>query len=81
MESALAKLADVTLKLKRQYQSLLGASPAYGEDKKMTKEMDTMGLLLKELEDSVVFLQIKLDERRSEVANQSESSPPGIKSS
>ena len=30
----------------------------------MTKEMDALGLLIKELEDGVVILQIKLDEQR-----------------
>jgi hypothetical protein len=41
----------------------LGASPEYGVDKRMTKEMDTLGLLIKELEDGVVILQLKLDEQ------------------
>jgi hypothetical protein len=64
MERACAAIAEVTLKLKRQFQTLLGGSPEYGVDKRMTKEIDALGLLIKELEDSVVILQIKLDERR-----------------
>ena len=61
MEQACAKIADVSLKLKRQYQVLLGASPGYGVDKQLTKEIDVLGLLIKELEDSIVILQITLD--------------------
>jgi hypothetical protein len=64
MESAYTTIAEVTLRLKQQYQALLGASAEYGVDKRMTKEMDTLGLLIKELEDGVVILQIRLDEER-----------------
>ena len=67
MESACANVADVALRLKKQYQTLLGASPGYGNDKRMTKEMDNLGLLIKELEDGVVILQIKLDELKTEL--------------
>lgn len=63
MERACATIAGVTLKLKRQYHALLGVSLHYGVDKRMTQEMDILGLLIKELEDGVVILQIKLDER------------------
>jgi hypothetical protein len=63
MESLCATIAEVTLRLKQQYQALLAASAEYGVDKPMTKEMDVLGLLIKELEDGVVVLQIKLDEQ------------------
>ena len=66
MERTCATIAEVTLRLKRHFQTLLGASPAYGVDKRMTKEMDVLGLLIKELEDDVVLLQIKLDESRGD---------------
>lgn len=61
MELACAMIADVTMRLKRQYRALLAAAPGYGEDKRIIKEMDTLGLLIKELEDGIVILQIKLD--------------------
>ena len=63
MERACAKIAEMSLQLKQQYRVLLAASPEYGVDKRMTKEMDRLGLLIKELEDGVVILQIKLDDQ------------------
>ena len=63
MERVCANIADLSIKLKRQYRALLGASPAFGVDKQMTREIDALGLLLKELEDNVVILQIRLDKR------------------
>ena len=68
MEQTCARIAQVSLQLKRQYQTLLGASPGYGVDKRMTKEIDALGLLIKELEDSIVILQIQLDEQRDKTA-------------
>ena len=76
MESAFEKIAEVTLKLKRHYQSLLGASPAYGVEKRMTKEMDTLGQLIKELEDSVIVLQIRLGDQKQQEIHEPESAPP-----
>jgi hypothetical protein len=64
MQYACATVAALTLKLKRQYQALLGASAAYGRDKTITQQIDAFGLLIKELEDAVVVLQVKLDQDR-----------------
>ena len=64
MEQVCAQIADVSLRLKRQYQVLLGISSEYGVHKQTTKEMDSLGLLIKELEDGVIVLQIKLEARR-----------------
>jgi hypothetical protein len=63
MKYACATVAEVVLKVKRHYLAVL-ASPAYGRDKRLTKEVDSLGLLLKELEDAVIVLQIKLAEER-----------------
>ena len=64
MQYACATVAEIVLKLKRQYQAVLGASPAYGRDKTMTQGIDALGLLIKELEDAVVVLQIKLGQNQ-----------------
>ncbi len=61
MERACATIGEVALKLKGQYRAVLGASAAYVDDKRLNQEMDTLGLLIKELEDAVVFLQISLE--------------------
>jgi hypothetical protein len=63
MENACTAIAESALKLKKQYRAVLAASPAYGSDTRMTREIDTLGLLLKELEDAVVLLHLKLSER------------------
>ena len=60
MQYACTTVAEVAVKLKRQYQQLLGASSSYGHDRAVTKEIDALGLLIKELEDTVVVLQVKL---------------------
>jgi len=73
MEHACATIAEVTLKLKDQYRAVLGASAAYVDDKRLNQEMDTLGLLIKELEDAVVFLQISLDQERGENTVQQDS--------
>jgi len=73
MERACATIAEVTLKLKDQYRAVLGASAAYVDDKRLNQEMDTLGLLIKELEDAVVFLQISLDQERGENTIQQDS--------
>ncbi len=73
MERACATIAEVTLKLKDQYRAVLGASAAYVDDKRLNQEMDTLGLLIKELEDAVVFLQISLDQERGENTVQQDS--------
>ena len=62
MQYACATVAALALRLKRQYQALLGASTAYGRDKTMTQQIDAFGLLIKELEDAVVVLQVKLEQ-------------------
>ena len=62
MEYACAAVAALALKLKRQYQSILDVSAAYGRDKAMTQQIDALGLLIKELEDAVVILQVKLEQ-------------------
>jgi hypothetical protein len=77
MEHACANIALVTLKLKRQYKAILGASPGYGVDKRMTKEVDALGLLIKELEDEVVLLQIKLDQTGGDDTLGSSAATPG----
>jgi len=63
MQFACAQIADLSLKLKNQYRAVLGASLAYGRDERMTREMDSLGLLLQELQDAVVVLQITLDDQ------------------
>ena len=62
LQYACAAVAALTLKLKRQYQEILSASTAYGRDKAMTQQIDALGLLIKELEDAVVILQVKLEQ-------------------
>jgi hypothetical protein len=62
MVYACAAVAALALKLKRQYQALLGASDAYGRDKTLTQQIDALGLLIKELEDAVVVLQVQLEQ-------------------
>src|SRR5258708_31387387 len=57
-----AKVAELTLKLKGQYQAVLMASQAYGRDQQVSREMDSLGLLVQELEAAVVVLQITLDD-------------------
>ena len=52
----------LTLELKRQYRNLLGASTTYGVDKNMTLQLDALGLLLKELEDTLIIHGLKLQE-------------------
>jgi hypothetical protein len=64
MQYACAAVAEIVLKLKRQYHAVLGASPASGRNRTMTREIDALGLLIKELEDAVVVLQIKLDQNQ-----------------
>jgi hypothetical protein len=54
-------IAALVLKLKRQYQTVLGASQTYGRDKNLTQQMDALGLLIKELEDAVIVHQLRLD--------------------
>ena len=61
MQYACAKVATLALKLKRQYRAVLSASSAFGRDKTTTQEIDALGQLIKELEDAVVVLQIKLE--------------------
>ena len=61
MQHTCSTIAALALKLKRQYQVVLGASPAYGHDKNMTQQIDALGLLIKELADAVVVLQLKLE--------------------
>ena len=62
MQYTCATVAALALKLKRQYRAVLSASPAYGRDITMTQQMDALGLLIKELEDAVVVLQLKLEQ-------------------
>ena len=59
-----ANLAELSLELKGQYRALLGATTAYGIDKRTTKVMDILGMLIKQFEDGVVILQITLDQER-----------------
>lgn len=59
-----ATLAKLSLELKDQYQALLGACTASGIDKRTTKIMDTLGLLIKQFEHKVVILEITLDQQR-----------------
>ena len=61
MQYACATVAEIVLKLKRQYQAVLAASPTTRRDRTLTQGIDALGLLIKELEDAVVVLQIKLD--------------------
>ena len=72
MEQVCAQIAEVSLNLKLQYRLLLSISPDYGIDKQFTKEIDTLGLLIKELEDGVVILQIKLEARRRRIKRPAE---------
>jgi hypothetical protein len=74
MQYACATVADVVVKLKHQYQKLVGAPSSYGHDKPMAKQIDALGLLIKELEDAVVVLQIKLDLSREDVQTSSSDS-------
>jgi len=66
MQYACSNIATLAIKLKHQYRAILCASPAFGSQKQMTKEVDALGSLIKELEDAVVVLQLKLQENETE---------------
>ena len=62
MQYACAKIAELALDLKHQYRHLLGSCAIYGTDKQFTLDMDALGQVVKEIEDAVVVLQIRLEE-------------------
>jgi hypothetical protein len=53
------RVAQLVLQLKHQFQAVLMASPDYGNDTHIAKEMDTLGNLIKELEDTVVIERVR----------------------
>jgi hypothetical protein len=48
------------LKLKRQYEAVIDTSPARQRDKEMTRQIAALGPMIKELEDAVIVLQVRL---------------------
>jgi hypothetical protein len=62
MQRACASVAAVTADLKQHYREVLTASPGYGRDRRMTRAVDRLGQLVKELQDAVVMLEIRLAE-------------------
>ena len=58
-------LARLALRLRDQYRRVLSASPGYGQDKTMTKEMDSLGSLVKEIQD--VLAVVVIDQEGSDV--------------
>ena len=52
-------IAKLILQLKHQFQAVLMASPDYGSDTRLAKEMDTLGNLIKELEDTVLIERVR----------------------
>lgn len=49
------RIAELTVQLKHQYQVFLMASGDYGEDARLTREIDHLGCVVKELEDAVAI--------------------------
>lgn len=62
MQYACATVASLATKLKREFQLLVGASPIYGQDTQLTRQIDALGQTIKEMEDAVVILQIRLEQ-------------------
>jgi hypothetical protein len=53
------RVAKLVLQLKRQFQHVLMACPEYSSDACIAREMDTLGNLIKELEDTVVIERVR----------------------
>jgi len=53
------RLAELALRLKHQFQTVIMAVPEYGNDARIANEMGVLGDLIKELEDTVVIAQVR----------------------
>jgi hypothetical protein len=75
MEYACATVASLATKLKREFQLLVSASPMYGKDTQLTRQIDALGQTIKEMEDAVIVLQIHLEE--DQLAERPDETVPG----
>jgi hypothetical protein len=68
MEYACGTVAALMLKLKRQYEAVIDASPARQRDKEMTRQIAALGPVIKELEDAVIVLEVRLQQNQDSTA-------------
>jgi hypothetical protein len=60
-ESQLNRIAELAIRLKAEYRRTLALSPGYGSDTATTKQIDQLGLVIKELEDMIVLMLVELE--------------------
>ena len=53
------RVAELVLQLKRQFQAVVVALPDYGSDVRIVREIDGLGDLIKQLEDTVVITRVQ----------------------